>query len=287
MHDQAENLRELVNRVNPTQQKKARILTVTSGKGGVGKTNIAVNLAIALAQMNLKVVLVDADLGLANVDVILGMIPQYHLGHVVSGEKRIDEVLLDGPEGIKIIASGSGLQDLANLSEWRLDQCVRELSRLEDMADIIIFDTGAGLSRNVVRFILAAQEVLIVTTPEPTAMTDAYSIVKVIASKNPGTRIRLVVNMVLQEKEGVQVIERLRLVAKRFLDIDIERLGLLFHDPVVSAAVREQQPFILSHPHSVIAQSIKQMARGLTSSTVEQPAGFASFLRRLVGRKSG
>lgn len=284
MHDQAENLRELVNRVNPTQQRKARILTVTSGKGGVGKTNFAVNMAIALAQMDLKVILVDADLGLANVDVILGMIPQYHLGHVVSGEKTVDEVLVDGPEGIKVIASGSGLQDLANLSEWRLDQCVRELGRLEEMADIIIFDTGAGLSRNVVRFILAAQEVIIITTPEPTAMTDAYSIVKVIASKNPNTKIRLVVNMVHQEKEGVQVVDRLRLVAKRFLDIEIDRLGLLFHDPVVPMAVREQQPFILSHPHSIVAQSIKQMARNLVAAPMDKPAGFASFLRRWVSR---
>jgi flagellar biosynthesis protein FlhG len=285
MHDQAENLRELMSRnSSSTSVKKARIITVTSGKGGVGKTNFAVNLSIALSQLSQRVILVDADLGLANVDVVLGVIPQYHLGHVISGQRKVGEILLEGPEGIKIVASGSGLQDLANLSEWRLDQCVRELGQLEDMADIILFDTGAGLSRSVVRFILATEEVIVVTTPEPTAMTDAYSIIKVIASKSPSTRIRLVVNMVHQEKEGIQVVERLKLVAKRFLDVEIDRMGLIYYDAVVSAAVKEQQPFVISHPNAMASQCIRQMARGLVMAPVERPAGFGSFLRRLVGR---
>lgn len=285
MHDQAESLRELMNRdAASNTARRARILTITSGKGGVGKTNLAVNLSIALGQLNKRVILVDADLGLANVDVILGIIPQYHLGHVVSGQKRIDEILLDGPAGIKVVASGSGLQDLANLSEWRLDQCLKELAQLEQMADIILFDTGAGLSRNVLRFILATQEVIVITTPEPTAWTDAYSIIKVIASKNPGTHIRLVVNMIHAEKEGLQVVERFKLVAKRFLDIDIERMGFLYHDPVVTAAVREQQPFILSHPNSIAAQCIKEMARSLVDAAIPEPEGIGSFLKRLVSR---
>lgn len=284
MRDQAENLRELMNRSAEQKQRRARVITITSGKGGVGKTNFAVNMAIALAKLGQRVILVDADLGLANVDVILGVIPPFHLGHVVSGQKRLDEILIDGPAGIKVVASGSGLQDLANLSEWRLDQFLRETSQLEEMADIILFDTGAGLSRNVIRFVLAAQEVVIVTTPEPTAMTDAYSIIKVIASRNPGTCIRLVVNMVHQEKEGLQVVERLRLVSKRFLDVDLVRMGLIYYDTVVPSAVREQQPFIISHPHSVAAQCIQRMARSLVSAPVEQPMGLGSFLRRLVGK---
>jgi flagellar biosynthesis protein FlhG len=285
MRDQAENLREMMNRdQSASVTRRARILTITSGKGGVGKTNLAVNLSIALAQMNKRVILVDADLGLANVDVILGIIPQYHLGHVVAGQKRVDEILLDGPGGIKVVASGSGLQDLANLSEWRLDQCLKELSQLEEMADIIIFDTGAGLSRSVLRFILATQEVIVITTPEPTAWTDAYSIIKVIASKNPGTHIRLVVNQIRNEKEGLQVIDRFRIVAKRFLDIDLERMGFLYHDPVVTTAVKEQQPFLLSHPNAIASQCILQMARALVDAPVEESAGFGSFLRRLVGR---
>jgi flagellar biosynthesis protein FlhG len=282
MADQAERLRAIVkenmNNVNP-----ARVITVTSGKGGVGKTNFAVNLGITLSKLGQKVLLVDADLGLANVDVMLGMIPKFNLGHVLLGEKKIADIIINGPEGMKIIPGGSGLYKLANLGEKKLTQCLAHLNELEKTTDIILIDTSAGLSKGVLKFVLAAGEVIIITTPEPTAITDAYGIIKVIAGNKRELPIRVVVNMVKNEKEAGEVMERLAAVTQRFLGIDLVRLGFIPLDTVVPKAVKQQQPFILSHPRSAVAQSIIQMANQLISGDVPITTGSLSFFERLLG----
>ncbi|GAB4257818.1 MinD/ParA family protein [Thermincola ferriacetica] len=163
--------------------KKTRIIAVTSGKGGVGKTNFTINFALSLMAYGQKVIVLDADLGLANIDVILGISPKYNLYHVLKGEKTIQEIIVPGPQGLQIIAGGSGIQELANLRRWQVEQFIAKLGELEGLADILIIDTAAGLSRNVMSFVLAADEVIVITTPEPTAITDAYGLVKVMTTK--------------------------------------------------------------------------------------------------------
>lgn len=282
MADQAERLREIVKE-NMNNSNPARVITITSGKGGVGKTNFAVNLGIALSKLGRKTLLVDADLGLANVDVVLGLIPKYNLGHVLLGEKKIDDIIIKGPEGMKIIPSGSGMYKLANLSDKKLAQCLEYLNQLEKSTDFILIDTGAGLSKNVLKFTLAAGEVIIITTPEPTAITDAYGIIKVITASKRDLPIRVVINMVKNEKEAEEVMERLSAVSQRFLGLDLERLGFIPLDATVPKAVKEQQPFILGHPRSLVAQNINQIANKLVNGNIQATSGSISFFERLLG----
>lgn len=282
MADQAERLRAIVKE-NMTNTNSARVITITSGKGGVGKTNFAINLGIALSKLGQKTLLVDADLGLANVDVMLGLIPKYNLGHVLLGEKKIADIIINGPAGMRIIPSGSGMYKLANLGDKKLAQCLEYLNQLEKESDIILIDTGAGLSKSVLKFVLAAGEVIIVTTPEPTAITDAYGIIKVITASKRDLPLRVVVNMVKNEKEAEEVMERLSAVSQRFLGMDLESLGFIQLDPVVPKAVKEQQPFILSQPRSIVAQNISQIATKLLNGDTPALAGSVPFFQRLLG----
>lgn len=282
MADQAERLRAIVKE-NMTNTNSARVITITSGKGGVGKTNFAINLGIALSKLGQKTLLVDADLGLANVDVMLGLIPKYNLGHVLLGEKKIADIIINGPAGMRIIPSGSGMYKLANLGDKKLAQCLEYLNQLEKESDFILIDTGAGLSKSVLKFVLAAGEVIIVTTPEPTAITDAYGIIKVITASKRDLPIRVVVNMVKNEKEAEEVMERLSAVSQRFLGMDLESLGFIPLDTVVPKAVKEQQPFILSHPRSIVAQNISQISTKLVNGDTPVLSGSVPFFQRLLG----
>lgn len=284
MADQAERLREIIKGSNTNYAKLARVIAVTSGKGGVGKTNFAVNLGIALSKLGSRVLLVDADLGLANVDMILGLTPKYHLGHVISGRKRIEEVILEGPAGLKVVASGSGDYRLANLTERSLENCLQHLNEIEKSTDIMLIDTGAGISRNVLKFVLAAGEVVIVTTPEPTAITDAYGIIKVIASADSNTPIWVVVNMTKDETEGEQVMERLSTVSQRFLGINLANIGFIKFDPNVSRAVKEQQPFIISRPRCAASLDVNNIAKNILNRSVNANLGARGFFERLFGR---
>lgn len=256
MRDQAEGLRKLVK----TEKPSSRIIAVTSGKGGVGKTNIAVNLALALRQLDYKVALIDVDLGLANVDIILGINPPYTLGHVFRGEKTINEIIVDGPLGLKLLAGGSGVADLANLNGWRLEVFINSLERLNQEYDFIILDTGAGIHRNVLSFVLATTEVLVVTTPEPTAITDAYGLIKVIKQRSPQTQVRLIVNMAKSPNEAEMVAEKLNSVLREYVQWEIEYLGYVLYDSQVNKAVAEQTPILLSHPSSMTSRSLKRIA---------------------------
>jgi flagellar biosynthesis protein FlhG len=281
MADQAERLREMIKE---SRSNQTRVIAVTSGKGGVGKTNFAVNLGISLAQAGNRVTLIDADLGLANVDVILGMVPQFNLGHVILGEKQISEVIIEGPAGLKVVTSGSGLYKLANLSEKNLERCLEYLNEIEKSTDIMLIDTGAGLSRNVLKFVMAAGEVVIVTTPEPTAITDAYGVIKVIANADKTTPIWVVINMIRTESEGNQSIDRLNTVSQRFLGVELTKIGFIPLDPIVSKAVKEQQPFLIGYPKSSAAQAINQIAGNLLNKGMASPVSHVSFFERLVGK---
>ena len=261
MDDQAENLRELMKKSTPTSSgsikktessskaKKTRIITIASGKGGVGKTNISVNLAIAYAQLGKKVIVLDADLGLANVNVMMNMIPKYNLYHVIRKQKKMADIILDTDYGIKMVAGASGFSKIANLEESERNLFIEELSTLSD-ADIVIIDTSAGVSQNVLSFIAAADDAIIVTTPEPTAITDAYGIIKIIATEidNFDIGLKLIVNRVQSAAQGKSVADRMTNISAQFLNLKVEYLGFIYDDPLVPQAVLKQKPFLIVDP---------------------------------------
>jgi flagellar biosynthesis protein FlhG len=284
MADQAERLRQIVQKGADRPDGPTRVIAVTSGKGGVGKTNFAVNVGVALSQLGQRVLLVDADMGLANADMVLGVTPKFHLGHVLSEQKEVREVILSGPAGLKILAGGAGDYRLANLSERSLESCLQHLNAIEKELDIIIIDTGAGISRNVLKFVLAAGEVIIVTTPEPTAITDAYGVIKVVTSAEPDLPLRVVVNMTRNQSEGQQVVERLMTVSQRFLGVTLATAGFISWDQTVSKAVKEQQPFVIGYPHSTAARDIGQIAQNIINHAEAGERGTKNFFERLFGK---
>ena len=278
----------------PAAPPRARVLAVTSGKGGVGKTNFSTNLALTLTQQGLRVIVLDADLGLANLHVILGVTPRYHLEHVLLGERTLAETLFPGPGGIQIIGGASGLSDLANLDGRQRDYLVESLQELDTLADVVIIDTGAGLSHTVMSFLNAAEEILVVTTPEPTAITDAYATIKVVTGENPEAKIRLIVNMAQSAEEAQAVANRLNRIALQFLRVGLDYAGYLPLDPTVRAAVRAQKPFTLLYPNSPASRSVAQIARNLgfyeesrLSAKIAEPprtGGVAGLLGRMQSR---
>ena len=272
---------------------RARVLAVTSGKGGVGKTNFSTNLALTLAQMGQRVIVLDADLGLANLHVVLGVTPRYHLEHVLLGERTLAETLFPGPCGIQIVGGASGLSDLANLDGRDRDYFIESLQELDSLADVVIIDTGAGLSHTVMAFLNAAEEILVVTTPEPTAITDAYATIKVVTAENPDAKLRLIVNMAQSTEEAQAVANRLNRIAQQFLHIGLEYAGFIPLDPNVRAAVRAQKPFSLLYPHSPASRSLARIAEGLGFSaeaktkaapTPAKTGGFTGLLGRMQSR---
>lgn len=287
--DQAERLRLIMQEKNgqsePHQRHEPRIMTISSGKGGVGKTNIAINLAIAFAEAGKKVVVMDADLGLANVNVILGIIPKYNLYHVIKKQKKLREILVDTQYGIQIIAGASGFSQLANLNEEERAAFVEGLKDLS-YADYIIIDTAAGVSQNVLTFLKGADDAIIITTPEPTAITDAYGIIKSITTEsNNGPSIKLVVNRVRTVMEGKKVAERVINIAGQFLNVKVNNIGFIFEDSVVQRAVIKQDPFYRSAPNSKAAQSIKHLMTRLANVEYAESGGFGKFLRSVFRGK--
>jgi len=290
VRDQAERLRVLARTLKhqveceiKNAQKKTRIIAVTSGKGGVGKTNFTINFALALIALGQRVMIFDADLGLANIDVVLGINPPYNLYHVLKGEKTIQEIITTGPQGLLIVAGGSGIQELANLRRWQVEQFISKLEELEGMADILIIDTAAGLSRNVLSFVLAADEVIVITTPEPTAITDAYGLVKAMTSKRKHGVIHLVVNRVESKQEADITASKLSVVAEKFLKLNIGHLGFIFDDPVVTKAVKHQEPFVLKYPGSPAAECIQRLAALMVDQVdCHEPGGVRAFFSRIA-----
>lgn len=280
--DQAANLRRLVlEKGSVTRETKT--IAITSGKGGVGKTSLSVSLAIALAQGGASVTLLDADLGLANINVILGIIPKYNLYHVIKGKKTLKEIIIDVPEGIKIIAGASGFHQLANLDQKQRNDFISIIGELEE-DDYMIIDTGAGVSQNVLSFVMAADEVIVVTTPEPTAITDAYGIIKSIASQSSDKVIKLVVNRVQSVAEARRVAQRVINIAGQFLNIKVENLGFVFDDLHVAKSVRNQKPFIVSYPKSRASGCVSLIASRIANKEVEtaKGSGLSSFFKNLI-----
>jgi flagellar biosynthesis protein FlhG len=296
MGDQAEELRKLMSQssaqetqrlITPadTQTKKTRIITVTSGKGGVGKTNMSVNMAIAYARMGKKVVVMDADLGLANVNVMLNIIPRFTLFHVMRRQKTMKEIIEKTEYGISIVAGASGLAKIANLSEEERQNFIHELESLTE-ADVIIIDTSAGVNSNVIDFVAAAEDAVIITTPEPTAITDAYGLIKIIATEYESLNIglKLVVNRVKSAAEAKKVADRMTNIAGQFLNLKVDYLGYIYDDPVVSQGVLRQKPFLVIDPRSRASFCVEHIVDRLEKTEVRDTGGFTAMIRRLFGR---
>jgi flagellar biosynthesis protein FlhG len=298
LQDQAENLRQLVGRMNtPDSQGKltvpeshCRVIAVTSGKGGVGKTNISVNLALAFANRGKNVLLYDADMGLANVDVMLGIIPRFTLLNVLNGQKNLKEIIVEGPGGIRLVASGSGgVQELADLNEDQRSKFLEALLELQYQSEIILIDTGAGLHRNVLAFALAAEEVIVVTTPEPTALMDAYGMIKILYREKKNPSISVVVNMAAHQTEADDAGKKLVVLSKRFLNLNVEYIGFIPRDSGMIRAVKEQKPVMLSSPLSPAAVHLNQLAEILLSGKTRSGEGnllqFFKKVTKIFGTK--
>ncbi len=289
MEDQAQQLRELVrNRAasGPSPLKKTRIITVASGKGGVGKTNLSVNLAIAYAKLGKRVIVMDADLGLANVNIMLNIIPKHNLYHVIRRQKTMREILLDTDYGIQILAGASGFSKIANLTDEERHNFINELYTLSS-ADIIIIDTSAGVSNNVLSFIAAADDAIIITTPEPTAITDAYGIIKIIATEveNINFSLKLVVNRVKSVADGRKVAERIINISGQFLNIKVEYLGCIYEDATVSTSVLRQKPFMVADPKSKAAVSVQHLVSKIEKTDFSDEPGIARLIKKLFGNE--
>jgi len=287
--DQANRLRDIVKAREQNaihEPVNSRVITVTSGKGGVGKTNITLNLAILLRKLDKRVVLIDADLGLSNIEVLSGVIPKFNFGDVVNSKIEIGAALTDGPLGLKFLSGGAGLTALSNLTEKQIASVVNNFGALDEISDIILIDTGAGISRSVISFIKASNEAVIVVTPEPTSIADAYAIIKSL--KRAGSlsqSLRIIVNMAGSYNEGLDIFEKLNKVSEQFLGTKLEILGVIPFDTCVPRAVKRQEPLVLSFPHSESAKSIENISLKLLnmeSKYHQGQSGIATFMSRLV-----
>jgi flagellar biosynthesis protein FlhG len=276
--DQAEALRRL-NRVRP---RHARVVAVTSGKGGVGKTNVSVNLSIAMAGLGKKVVLVDLDLGLANADILLDLTPRFNLSQVLVGRKTIDDVTLPAMGGIRVVPGASGVERLANLSDVERDSLLASFETLHRDADVIVFDTGAGISKNTTAFLAAADDVIVVTMPEPTAVVDAYAVIKMLSREGDKGDIHLLLNQCTGRDEAEKYANGIAVTANKLLNTYVEKLGYIVTDPRVPQSVRARRPFLLAHPGCPAAACLRSVAdRFLRGAGRPQPTERPSFMRRL------
>ena len=262
-------------------KQPASVLAITSGKGGVGKTNIAANLALCLAASRKRVVLFDADMSLGNLDVIMNVHSKYNISHLLDGRRSMEEIIHTGPEGLEIVCGASGLENLADLSEFQRQRLISELCELQNQSDVIVIDTAAGISKSVVGFCLAADHVLVVTTPEATAITDAYAMIKVLAGSGYAGRISLVVNMADSTAAGRKVHQQIAGVARRFLNTSVDCAGVLVWDERLRRAVRMRKPVVLAYPNSRITASIVALAAKLSRGMAVRPDN-QSFLRKVV-----
>lgn len=267
----------------PKTEPGARIVTVTSGKGGVGKTNLSVNLAIALAQLGQRVIVFDADLGMANVEIVLGIAPKLTLYDHIFNNQAIENILYPGPGGIKIIPGGSGFLELANLSAQQHARLANGLEQLDRMADFVIIDTGAGIAKEVLAFCASADDVLVVVTPEPTSLTDAYGLIKVLDKFNLHRDIYFVVNQSNNENETADTASRLKTVVDKYLNIKANYLGDIVYDKFVIKSVKNQKPFLLTNPYSPASEAVKKIALSLLNRElpVTEERGLRGFINKL------
>jgi len=292
MADQAQKLRKIMknnsgnkknNKTGVSQENCAEVITVTSGKGGVGKSNVAVNLAIALSRRGKNVAIVDMDLGLANVNVITGVQPANNLLHVFEKEKQIEEIIEPGPGGINILAGASGEEKLANLSPVQCRRFLQKLGKLDRLVDILIVDTAAGLSENVLQFVCAADRTLLVSTPEPTAITDAYAVIKSVINRKSSKNINLIINRARSIMEAKKVGDKMKRISSDFLNFSLQILGFMVEDECVSRAVRSREPFYLAYPDARATGCIDHMSKRLLGDyELQRPGGIQGFFNHIL-----
>ena len=276
--NQATTLKNIVS--NGMKSSSLRVLAVSSGKGGVGKTNIVANLAYLISKQNKKVLVVDADLGLNNIDILLGLYPKFHIGDVLSGEKTVQDIIIKGPADINLLPAGGGLQELTQLDDEKKILLMEELDRVSDGYDFLIFDTGAGISTNVTYFCSAAHEILLIATAEPTSLTDVYALIKTLYIKHSQKHFRMIINSVDSEREAQLIFRNLAAVTDRFLpNVSVEYLGYIVSDSNVTKAVRQQKAFSEIYPYAKVTQCVKKLAQKMIAekrSVVdeEQPSLF-------------
>ncbi len=287
--DQAESLRNIIKKSAQMPRPTARVITVTSGKGGVGKSNVSINLAVQFRKMGQRVIIFDADFGLANIEVMFGAVPKYHLGDLIYQGKNIKEIITMGPMDIGFISGGSGIAGLSNLGRDYINYLVLNLAELDSLADIIIIDTGAGIADSVLEFLVASSEVLLVTTPEPTSITDSYSLLK--ALNNHGrynaelTRVKVITNKVGGIEEGRQLYNKLNAVVSRYLKIPISFIGVIPEDSQLVKAVMQQTPISLHNPNAKSAMAFQDLAVTLMNSSADpifRKHGMEGFFANIV-----
>ncbi|MBI3014029.1 MAG: MinD/ParA family protein [Candidatus Tectomicrobia bacterium] len=262
-----------------------RVIAVTSGKGGVGKTNVVANLAYALTQLGLRVLVLDADLGLANLDVLLGLSPKYTIQHVLRGDRTLAEIMIPGVGGMMILPASSGVQSLAELSEAEKLGLLTELELLEEQYDVLLIDTGAGIASNVMYFNVAAQEVIVVVTPEPTSITDAYALMKVLALEYCERHFRLLVNNASTAAEAKEVYRKISAVADKYLEASIDFLGFIPYDEALLKAVRQQKAVLQAFPGCPASRAFKTLARRILNlpQPLHPKGNIQFFWKRLIG----
>ena len=289
--DQAEQLRNIVKK---SQQlvPKAQIFTVTSGKGGVGKSNTVVNLAVQMQKRGKRVIIFDADFGLANVEIMFGAIPRYNLSDLIYRGKALQEIITPGPMDVGFISGGSGITGVNNLTRDQLRFLVQSLSELDSLADIIIIDTGAGISDSVLEFVTASPEVLLVVTPEPSSMTDAYSLLKAMHRNEEflqsQTKVKVILNRVVSEEEGKSIFGKLSAVVGQFLQAELEYMGTVPQDAALEKAVRQQKPVSILYPEAKSAKSFERIASrllGMGEVPLPEKRGILQMLSRFIYRK--
>jgi len=290
MNDQAAKLRQMAHKTITKAQKplltRGRSIAVTSGKGGAGKTNLVVNLAVVLGRLGYQVIIFDADVGMANADILLGLYPKFTIIDVVRGEKRLEDIVMEGPMNVRVVPGGNGLEDLAAYPDLARQRLINALEELESSADFLLVDTGAGASKNILRYIGAAREVIVVVTPEPTSLTDAYSIIKLINRAKLQETVQVVVNQARSLEEGAQAFTKLNSVAIRFLHTPLTNLGQIGEDPLVPQAVREQTPFVLTHPNAPASRQVELIAQKLAGMNPKTSESFWGKLSRFFSAGS-
>lgn len=290
--DQAEQLRNIIKASSQPQRPLARVITVTSGKGGVGKSNTAINLAVQFKKMGQRVIILDADFGLANIEIMFGAVPKHNLCDLIYQGKNIREIITWGPMDVGFISGGSGIAGMSNLSRDYLTYIIKNLSELDEMADIIIVDTGAGISDAVLEFLVASGEILLVTTPEPTSITDSYSLLKAL-NRHPryskeASQIKVIANKVVGGQEGMDLFEKLDTVVTRYLKIPITYLGMIPQDSQLSKAVMQQMPVSIQNPESKSAQAYEVLAAKLMNKELNKTLtkrGMAAFFSHIISKR--
>lgn len=286
--DQAEQLRNIIKQ-NAQARQAARVITVTSGKGGVGKSNVSINLAVQFRRMGKKVIIFDADFGLANIEVMFGAIPKHNLSDLIYKGKNIREIITMGPMDIGFISGGSGIAGMANLGHEYINYLIQNLAELDLLADVIIIDTGAGISESVLEFLISSGEVLLVTTPEPTSITDSYSLLKAL-SRHPRfnkqqTQIKVIANKVSSFEEGKQLFTKLNAVVNRYLKLDLSFVSVIPEDSQLVKAVMQQTPISIQNPNAKSSVAFANLAKALEMNATDpiyQKRGMAGFFANMV-----